>query len=166
MRRHRVLTFLGFFIIDRLGLVPLGSEGPIAIVLMAGAGATLAAQWGLIPRLGLGPRALVAVGALIAALGFGVLILAFDLYGLVLGFAIASLGFGFTRPGFTGGASLAVSLGEQGGIAGVITAANGISYIAAPTATMLLYKLDPALPAILSMAGLLGLALWAWRRLP
>lgn len=161
-----VLTFLGFFVIDRLGLAPLGSEGPIAIVLMAGAGATLAAQWGLIPRLGLGPRSLVAVGALIAALGFGVLMLAFNLYGLVLGFAIASLGFGFTRPGFTGGASLAVGLGEQGGIAGVITAANGISYIAAPTATMLLYKLDPGLPALLSMIGLLVLALWAWRRLP
>ncbi|MEP7315613.1 MAG: MFS transporter [Sphingomicrobium sp.] len=161
-----VLTFLGFFVIDRLGLAPLGSEGPIAIVLMAGAGATLAAQWGLIPRLGLGPRSLVAIGALIAALGFSVLMLAFNLYGLVLGFAIASLGFGFTRPGFTGGASLAVGLGEQGGIAGVITAANGISYIAAPTATMLLYKLDPGLPALLSMIGLLVLALWAWRRLP
>ena len=50
-----------------------------------------------------------------------------DLYGLVLGFGIASLGFGFTRPGFTGGASLAVPLAEQGGVAGVITAANGIS---------------------------------------
>jgi MFS family permease len=161
-----VLTFLGFYVIDRLGLAPLGSEGPIAIVLMAGAGATLAAQWGLIPRLAMGPRTLVVVGALIAAIGFGVIILAYDLYALVLGFAIASLGFGLTRPGFTGGASLAVSLGEQGGIAGVITAANGISYVAAPTATMLLYKLDPALPALLSLIGLIVLALWAWRRLP
>jgi MFS family permease len=161
-----VLTFLGFFVIDRLGLEPLGSEGPIAIVLMAGAGATLAAQWALIPRLGLGPKSLVAVGSVIAAAGFGVMAVAYDLYALVLGFALASLGFGFTRPGFTGGASLAVSLGEQGGIAGVITAANGISYVAAPTATMLLYKLDPALPVWLSLAGLLALALWAWKRLP
>jgi MFS family permease len=161
-----VLTFLGFFVIDRLGLEPLGSEGPIAIVLMAGAGATLAAQWALIPRLGLGPKSLVVVGSVIAAAGFGVMAVAYDLYALVLGFALASLGFGFTRPGFTGGASLAVSLGEQGGIAGVITAANGISYVAAPTATMLLYKLDPALPVWLSLAGLLALALWAWKRLP
>lgn len=156
-----LLTFLGFFIIDRLQLEPLGSEGPIAIVLMAGAAATLAAQWGLIPRLALRPRAMIVWGALIAAAGFGVLILARDLYGLVIGFSLASLGFGFTRPGFTSGASLAVSLAEQGGVAGIITSANGMAYLAAPTLTMLAYALDPALPAWLSLAGLLVLAWWA-----
>lgn len=161
-----LLTFLGFFVIDRLALAPLGSEGPVAIVLMAGAGATLAAQWGLIPRLGLGPRALVISGSVIAALGFAVLVAAGDLYALVLGFALASLGFGFTRPGFTAGASLAVPLADQGGVAGVITAANGISYVAAPTLTMLLYQAGPSLPALASLGGLLLLALWAWRRLP
>ena len=46
------LTCLGFFIIDRLHLIASGSEGPISIVMMAGAVATLGAQWGLIPRLG------------------------------------------------------------------------------------------------------------------
>ena len=121
------LTCLGFFVIDRLHLAPHGSEQPIAIVMMAGAAATLAAQWGLIPRLGLGPRALILWGALIAAAGLVWTMLADDLYGIVIGFALASLGFGFTRPGFTGGACLAVPLAEQGGVAGVITAANGIS---------------------------------------
>ena len=156
-----VLTFLGFFVIDRLNLEPMGSEGPIAIVLMAGAAATLAAQWGLIPRLRINAKALIIWGSLIAAIGFGVLILAHDLYALVLGFALASLGFGFTRPGFTGGASLAVSLAEQGAVAGIITSANGMAYLAAPTATMLAYAIDPALPAWLSLAGLLVLAWWA-----
>jgi len=160
-----VLTYLGFLVIDRLGLAPMGSEGPIAIVLMAGAAATLAAQWGLIPRLAMNARALVAIGALIAAGGFAVLALATDLYSLVVGFSLASLGFGFTRPGFTGGASLAVSLGEQGAIAGIITSANGVSYIAAPTIAMLIYQLDPTLPSALCGAGMIGLAAWAWRRL-
>lgn len=160
-----VLTFLGFFVIDRLALEPMGSEGPISIVLMAGAAATLAAQWGLIPRLALDPKALIVFGSLIAAAGFGVLILAHDLYTLVLGFALASLGFGFTRPGFTSGASLAVSLGEQGGVAGVITSANGMAYLAAPTVTMLAYAIDPALPAWLSLVGLLALSWWAKRAL-
>ena len=75
-----------------------------------------------------------------------------DLYGLVLGFGIASLGFGFTRPGFTGGASLAVPLAEQGGVAGVITAANGIAYVAAPTIGMALYAIDPHWPFAVSAA--------------
>ena len=75
-----------------------------------------------------------------------------DLYGLVLGFGVASLGFGFTRPGFTGGASLAVPLAEQGGVAGVITAANGIAYVAAPTVGMALYAIDPHWPFAVSAA--------------
>ena len=160
-----VLTYLGFLVIDRLNLAPLGSEGPIAIVLMAGAAATLAAQWGLIPRLGLSPRTLVAVGSLVAAAGFAVLALSADLYDLVVGFSLASLGFGFTRPGFTGGASLAVSLAEQGSIAGIITSANGVSYVAAPTVTMLIYQLDTTLPSVLCGAGMIVLAVWAWRSL-
>ena len=51
------LTCLGFFVIDRLGLAPARLGEPIAIVMMAGASATLAAQWGLIPRLGAEARA-------------------------------------------------------------------------------------------------------------
>ncbi len=63
------LTSLGFFVIDRLALEPSRAEGPISIVMMAGAAATLAAQWGLIPRLSLGPRALILWGSIIAAAG-------------------------------------------------------------------------------------------------
>ncbi|MEO5808759.1 MAG: MFS transporter [Sphingomicrobium sp.] len=155
-----VLTCLGFFVIDRLHLTPHGSEQEISIVMMAGAAATLAAQWGVIPRLNLTPRALILWGSLIAALGLIVTMGAGDLYGLVLGFGISSLGFGFTRPGFTGGASLAVPLAEQGGVAGVITAANGIAYVAAPGGGMALYAINPHWPFALSAALLAGLMLW------
>ena len=160
-----VLTCLGFFVIDRLGLAPRGSEQSIAIVMMAGAAATLAAQWGLIPRLGLSPRAMILLGSAIAAAGTVVTMFANDLYGLVLGFGVASLGFGFTRPGFTGGASLAVPLAEQGGVAGVITAANGIAYVAAPTVGMALYAIDPHWPFAVSAALLVALVIWGQRAL-
>lgn len=155
------LTCVGFFIIDRLRLRPQGSEDSIAIVMMAGASATLAAQWGLIPRLGLSPRSLVLWGSLIAAAGLAWTMAATDLYGITLAFALASLGFGFTRPGFTGGASLAVPLAEQGAVAGVITAANGISYVAAPGVGIALYMADPNLPFGLCALLLLALAAWA-----
>ena len=161
-----ILSCIGFFVIDRLGLAPQGSEQSIAIVMMAGAAATLAAQWGLIPRLGLSPRAMILWGALIAAGGLIVTMVAGDLYGLVIGFGLASLGFGFTRPGFTGGASLAVPLHEQGGVAGVVTAANGISFVAAPGAAMALYLIDWHLPFVVSAALLAGLVLWGRRKLP
>lgn len=160
-----VLTCLGFFVIDRLGLEPRGSEQPISIVMMAGAAATLAAQWGLIPRLAMSPRALILWGSLIAAAGTVVTMFADDLYGLVLGFGIASLGFGFTRPGFTSGASLAVPLAEQGGVAGVITSANGISFIAAPAIGMALYAIDPHWPFAISAFLLVALVPWGRSRL-
>jgi MFS family permease len=159
------LACIGFFVIDRLHLAPHGSEKEISIVMMAGAAATLAAQWGLIPRLRLGPRALILWGASIAASGLIVTMSAGDLYGIVLGFGLTSLGFGFTRPGFTGGASLAVPLAEQGGVAGVVTAANGSAYVLAPGVGMLLYAADPHWPFIASAALLLGLVLWGRRRL-
>ncbi len=160
------LTCLGFFVIDRLALAPSGSEMPISIVMMAGASATLAAQWGIIPRLGLAPRTMIIAGALVAAAGCGAIVVAHNLYGLVIGFALASLGFGFTRPGFTGGASLAVPLAEQGGVAGAITGANGISYVAAPSIGMALYGIEPNLPFLAAAVLLVGLAFWGRSRLP
>src|SRR3954454_19035843 len=153
------LTCIGFFVIDRLHLTAAGSEGPISIVMMAGAGATLGAQWGLIPRLGLKPRALILWGALIAAAGLFGTMLSQDLYGITIGFAVASWGFGFTRPGYTAGASLAVPLAEQGAVAGVITSANGISYVLAPALGISLYGWHHDLPFAAFALLLVGLAL-------
>ena len=159
------LACIGFFVIDRLGLQPHGSEKAISIVMMAGAAATLAAQWGLIPRLNLTPRALIMWGALISATGLLATMMANELYGLVLGFGLANLGFGFTRPGFTAGASLAVPLSEQGGVAGVVTAANGLSFVAAPGIGMLLYAADVHWPFLAGALLLFGLVLWSRRSL-
>ena len=160
-----ILTCIGFFVIDRLAIPPAGSEQPISIVMMAGAAAGLAAQWALIPKLALQPRALILWGSLIAGAGLVATMLATNLYGLVIGFAVSSLGFGFTRPGFTAGASLAVPLAEQGGVAGVVTAANGIAFVAAPAVGMALYHLDVRLPFALSALLLAGLIGWGRARL-
>ena len=159
------LACIGFFVIDRLSLAPHGSEKEISIVMMAGAAGTLAAQWGLIPRLGLGPRSLILWGSVIAAAGMAVTMFAGDLYGIVLGFGLTSLGFGFTRPGFTAGASLAVPLAEQGSVAGLVTAANGSCYVLAPAIGMLLYAADPHWPFAAGAALLLALILWGRGRL-
>ena len=112
-------------------------------------------QWGVIPRLSLGPRALILWGCGIAAAGLLMTVASSDLYGITLGFAVACLGFGFTRPGFTAGASLAVPLAEQGAVAGVVTAANGSSFVLAPTLGIALYTLQHSLPFTLSAALLM-----------
>jgi len=159
------LTPLGFLVIDRLGLPPVEAQPLIGIVMMAGASATLVAQWGLIPRLGLSPKSLILWGCALAAAGLAIDAWATDLYGLTMGFALASLGFGFVRPGFTAGASLSVGQSGQGAVAGMITAANGLAYIVAPGLGVWLYGKWEPLPYLAAGALTLWLLAWSWRRL-
>ena len=159
------LGVIGFLVIDRLA-VPLDhAQQWIAIVLMAGAGASLLAQWWLIPLLGLGPRQLVLWGSLLAAIGTFATGLSLSVYGLMLGFALASMGFGLFRPGFTSGASLAVDLDEQNAVAGMVSSVNGIPYVAAPSLGVALYGIALPLPFLAMGALMLGLAVWIGLRL-
>lgn len=136
-----VLGVIGFLLLDRLGLRgnPDAAAGPVGLVLMAGAVATLLAQWGLIPMLGMGPRTSTLWGMSLAAIGALAIAGGSDLHTIAVGFAVASLGFGMFRPGFTSGASLAVTRAEQGQAAGVVTSINGAAYIAAPAIGVWLY---------------------------
>jgi hypothetical protein len=56
-------------------------------------------------------------------------------------------------------------LAEQGAVAGVITAANGISYVLAPALGMALYELGHDLPFAAFTLLLLGLAIVGRSRL-
>lgn len=140
-----VLGIIGFLLLDRLGLRsdPDAGAGPIGLVLMLGAVATLLAQWGLIPMLHLGPRSAALWGMVLAAAGTLVIALASELNATAIGFALASLGFGLYRPGFTAGASLAVSRAEQGQSAGIVAAVNGAAYVIAPAFGVWLYNTSP-----------------------
>jgi MFS family permease len=136
-----VLGISGFLVLDRLGLreTPAEGAGPVGLVLMSGAGATLLAQWGLIPRFDLGPRAATLWGIATAALGTMVLAVAGNLHLIALGYAIASLGFGLFRPGTTAGTSLSVTRAEQGQASGIVASLAGASYIYAPALGVWLY---------------------------
>jgi len=131
---------------------------------IAGAVATLLAQWWLIPQLRLSPRLLVFWGSILAAAGAAITGLHEGVYGITLGFALASLGFGFFRPGFTSGASLSVELNEQNEVAGMVTSVNGVAFIAAPALGVLLYGLWMPLPFVLTSALMLALAIWVMFR--
>ncbi|EGD60205.1 major facilitator transporter [Novosphingobium nitrogenifigens DSM 19370] len=137
-----LLGVVGFLLLDRLGLrhQPDLAAGPIGLVLMCGAIATLLAQWGLIPLLGLGPRPSTMAGMALAAVGALVVALGHDLHSIATGFAVCSLGFGLFRPGFTAGASLAVGPAEQGQAAGIVAAVNGSAYIVSPAIGVWLYN--------------------------
>ena len=139
------MGLVGFLILDRLGLraTPNAGAGPIALVMSAGAVATLFAQWVMIPNLRLGPRASCLWGITIASVGTALLAAAFDIHTIAVSVALIALGFGLFRPGFTAGASLAVSRAEQGQAAGITASVNGAAYIAAPAIGVWLYGHSP-----------------------
>jgi MFS family permease len=159
-----LLGVIGFLVIDRLALPLDHAQQWIAIVMMAGAAASLLAQWGLIPYLGMDPRQMVMWGSLTAAAGSLLIAFAEGMYGTTMGFALASLGFGFFRPGFTSGASLAVKVSEQNAVAGMVTSVNGVAFVAGPALSVGLYGLSRPLPFVLTAALMLGLAGWTWLR--
>ncbi|MCG6121036.1 MAG: hypothetical protein MEP44_10365, partial [Blastomonas sp.] len=140
-----ILGLVGFMLLDRLDLraTPELAAGPTGLVLMAGAFATLLAQWGLIPYLKMGPRTSTLWGMALAAAGCTMVAFSSSLNAIALGFAIASLGFGLFRPGFTAGASLAVTRAEQGQVAGIVASINGAAYIVAPAIGVWLYNIAP-----------------------
>lgn len=156
---------IGFLVIDRLALAPAAALEPTGLVLMMGAGAALLVQWGLIPLLDLSPRRLVLVGLALSAAGCALTGVATSLYGIALAFALASSGFGFTRPGFTAGSSLAVGPAGQGSVAGKVTSVNGASFVLGPSIGVGLYEVAQPLPYLIAGAACLGLMGYAWRAL-
>ncbi len=156
---------IGFLVIDRLNIAPALALEPTGIVLMMGAGAALLVQWGVIPLLGLSPRRLVLVGLVLAAVGVALTGLATSLYGIATAYALANLGFGFTRPGFTAGSSLAVGAAAQGSVAGKVTSVNGASFVLGPSIGVGLYELARPLPYLTAAAGLVLLFVYAWAAL-
>jgi len=148
---------LGFLIIDRTGGDAIAAQASISIVFMAGAAATLLAQWVLIPRLRMTPPGLLLWGTALACAGTLGIALGHGFVALTAAYALASLGYGLARPGFTAGASLAVDAREQGGVAGAVTAVNGSCFIFAPLIGIGLYEVAPSLPYWLATGALAAL---------
>ena len=143
---------IAFLAIDRLNLDPATvlSQETIGIILTAGAVAALLVQWGVIPQLDMKPRALVLVGLGLAALGCAMIGSATSLFDMAAAFSVACAGFGFVRPGYTAGSSLAVGPELQGVVAGRVTSVNGAAFVLGPSIGMGLYAVWQPLPYLVS----------------
>jgi MFS family permease len=130
----------GLFTMDRLNAAGERGAELTAAGFMVNALALLATQMAILPRLKLGPRGLMAWGAGLLALGVGVQIIADTLAALLVSQAVQGLGAGLARPGFTGGASVAVSPEEQGSAAGLVVAANGAGFVLSPLVGGVVYE--------------------------
>jgi len=151
---------LGFLIIDKLHLPPMQAQGYTAVAMMTGAVAGLLAQWGLIRMFRMAPRDLLRWGAGVAALANLIVAFAPSYSGVVVGYALSSLGYGLCRPGFTAGASLAVTGAQQARAAGAIAAVNGVNVVVAPLFVLLYGAWHPA-PFLVNTVTLAALVVYA-----
>ena len=154
---------LGFVIMDEMALPAAEAQGYIGIAMAAGAGAGLVGQWVLIPWLKMSPRRLLRAGAVLGLAGNLITVFAGDIWFLTLGYVVLTLGFGFCRPGFTAGSSLAARTDQQGAVAGMVSSLSGAAIVVTPVVGVLLYEFAPAAPFVLNSAVMAGLALYAWK---
>ena len=142
---------MGFLVQDRGGLEPAPAVSVTALMLLANATGAMLMQLIVVPRLGWGPRRLLRAGMTLALVALACLTIAPSLWALAASTFAMGVASGMASPGYSAGASLAVSAREQGGIAGVINATGAITWIVAPVSATALYGWMPLSPFLLAL---------------
>ena len=153
---------LGFYLIDRFSLTPVDAAQTAAIGLFVVGIALAVVQGVFVTRFKWSPRTLLRAGAPIMALGLIGAVLAPSLPLLIAAFAVMGIAGGLLFPGFTSGASLAVSENEQGAIAGLNSAANGAGAVIGPLIGTALYQAGMTAPYIAGAALFAMLTVFVW----
>lgn len=143
---------MGFLVQDRGGLEPAPAVSVTALMLLANATGAMLMQLIVVPRLGWGPRRLLRAGMTLALVALACLTIAPSLWALAASTFAMGVASGMASPGYSAGASLAVTAREQGGIAGVINATGAITWIVAPVSATALYGWMPLSPFLLALA--------------
>lgn len=151
-----IQVITGFIVQDRLGL-DAATTGMVAgaTLLAAGIGMVIS-QAIIVPRTGWTPRTLLRVGSLVAVAGFVTMIPDAGAGALIGGVALIGLGLGIAMPGYTAGPTLLMTREEQGGLAGLVGATSGLTFVLAPTLSTALYGVWAPLPIVIG-AVVMGL---------
>ena len=105
------------------------------------------------------------VGLALAAAGTLLTGRATTLPSIATAYALASLGFGFVRPGFTAGSSLAVGPELQASVAGKVTSISGAGFVLGPSLGVALYGVAVPLPYTVAGLACALLLVLGWRGL-
>ena len=153
-----------FAVMDKLDVTGADAAKYTGPAFMVGELDVMNAQQELSPYLKLKNKTLMITGCIPLLIGALILIPAQDFATLIFAQFFLGIGQGLTRPGFSSGASLAVSPQLQGDVAGLVISANGMGYIITPLFGLFLYEfVDPSLPFWICVGLLIAMALFAWK---
>lgn len=147
-----MMQLFAFYLMAELEMGGSAATQLVSVGMMAMAMATLVAQLGLIQRFNLSVPFLLRWGAVTMIVSFAMLVFGGSYGVLVSALALAGLGFGFLRAGLSAGASLSVSLKDQGAMAGLIGSTAATGHILNPAIGIPLFYMLHSAPFMLGMA--------------
>lgn len=156
-----IQTITASLVADRYGITDvIAAQRSMMVAMLCMACFTLLVQavvlqaWKATPAMMLKAGfGLMAAGLLLIAFGSGV-------YSMYAGYAVFGLSFGFAAPGLNAAASLSVGPGEQGAVAGLLSAAPTVGMIFGPILCGVVYRASPQLPLLAGVV--LTLAVLSW----
>jgi MFS family permease len=152
-----------YAIMDRMNVSGPGSAAYTGPAMTMGAMATLISQLVIIPRMRLTVRHLMIYGAVLLALAALFMVWAQDFALFAFAQILFGFGQGLARPGFSAGASLSASHEQQGEVAGLVTAANGMGFVVSPVFGLALYEyVSPMAPFAFCTALLAAMGIYAF----
>lgn len=156
-----VATIFGFTVQDRFALSATATAGISAIYLTIMGVTMIIAQAVIAPRTGWGAAKLLRTGLTITLVAT-VLIWPTSSHALlVVGCIVLGVGMGLAMPGYNTGPTLKMSADEQGAVAGIINANNGLAYAIAPLASTALYGWNSLAPFTVCIALIAVVAIYA-----
>lgn len=149
-----VQILMGFIVQDRGGFSPEHAIPLTGLMLLFNAAGAMLFQLFLVPRLSWPPARLLRTGVTVGMGAFILLACAPSMPVVAAATFLMGVSSGLAVPGFSAGASLAVTDSEQGGVAGIINATGALTWIFAPVSAASLYSYSLSAPFILG-AGLI-----------
>lgn len=144
----------GFLIQDRYHLDSATTGMMAGLTLLVSGLVLIVTQSVIVPKSKWSPTTLLRVGTGIGTIGFLMIYPAGSMFFLALGVSVVTLGIAIAIPGYTAGPTLLMSKEEQGGLAGLLGAANGLTYVVSPTLSTSLYGISNTLPILIGGAAL------------
>ena len=137
---------MGFRFQDALGLSAAETAQNFGFAMMLSGASSLFSQAVIVQRFNLAPFTLLHFAIPLLIVAFTMMALLETQLWLTIAMMVQGLGMGLASPGFTAGASLAVSPEEQGAVAGVAGSCGPLGFTLGPFIGGALYTLSPTAP--------------------
>lgn len=157
-----ILIVLGFLIQDRLALDAAATVRATGAVSFLAGVVLIGVQGVLVPRLRWAASRLLRTGTPITVVGALALVVATQFWSIGAAMAVLAVGLGLAIPGYVTAPTLLVGPDEQGGVAGLVQAATGLTFVLGPVTGTALYGLSPELALIVAAAACAAATLFVW----